>query len=478
MTKEELKALIEEGEGQLVEFKAFRGGVSPSKIAETIVAFANADGGTILLGIDDDGAITGFRATSGNRDKLMNAARECCSPEVPIKLEFLGKANRTVGILSIPSSHKLHSHVDGRVLLRVGTQDKRLLGGQILQLSSSKSMISHEEELVRNASLDDFDDDVIDEYIARREERLHQKLHLTKVELLRGLGLVISEEERYVPTVAGVLLFGKDPGRFLVQSGITFVRFAGTEPGTGPGNLPGYMRREDINGPLTRTVERVWEIVWEEMRKGGVIKGLVREEVLEYPEFPVREALINAVAHRDYRIAGLRIEVRMFDDRLEVMSPGSLPGHITVENIVTEHFSRNPQMVKVLFHWHYIEELGIGIDRMIREMVEKGGGEPKFVDTGHTFTVILPSALSRVERIGFEREEWAKGLTERQRRAVEFLIEKGKITNREYQQLCKVSEVTALRDLNALIEIGIFKKVGVTGRGIYYVLDEAFMKGS
>ena len=476
MTKEELEVLLQEGEGQLIEFKDFRGGVSPSKIAETIVAFANADGGTIFIGVDDEGTITGFRATSGNTDKLMNAARECCSPEVSIKFELLGKSNRTVAILSVPSSPKLHSHVDGRVLLRVGTQDKRLLGDQILQLSSSKSMIAYEEEPVRGATLNDFDDDVIEKYIAKREERLHQKLHLTRVELLRGLGLVASEEERYVPTVAGMLLFGKDPGRFLVQSGITFVRFTGTEPGTGPGNLPGYMRREDLHGPLTWTVERAWEIVWEEMRKGGVIKGLVREEVLEYPEFPVREALINAVAHRDYRIAGLRIEVRMFDDRLEVMSPGGLPGHITVENIITEHFSRNPQMVKVLFHWHYIEELGIGIDRMIREMIEKGGGQPKFVDTGHTFTVILPSALSRVERIPLKREEWARRLTERQRKAVEFLIEKGKLTTKEYQEVCKVSKGTAVRDLNALIKGGILKKVGITGRGTYYVLSETFMK--
>jgi ATP-dependent DNA helicase RecG len=108
------------------------------------------------------------------------------------------------------------------------------------------------------------------------------------------------------------------------------------------------------------------------MAMGAVVKGLERQEIVEYPPFAVRESLVNAVCHRDYRLRGRRIEIRMFADRMEVISPGGLPGFITVDNLVEEHFSRNPRLVSGLFQWGYIEELGLGIDRMIEELVQGG----------------------------------------------------------------------------------------------------------
>ena len=156
-----------------------------------------------------------------------------------------------------------------------------------------------------------------------------------------------------------------------------FVKFIGTEP-RGEGGLPGYGRREEITGPLARVIESAWEVVWEEMHVGAVVKGLEREERTEYPPFAVRECLVNAVCHRDYRLKGRRIEIRMFADRMEVISPGGLPGFITVDNLVEEHFSRNPRLVSGLFQWGYIEELGLGIDRMIEEMTQAGHRPPQF----------------------------------------------------------------------------------------------------
>ena len=208
---------------------------------------------------------------------------------------------------------------------------------------------------------------------------------MSEDELLGAVGALNSQGQ---PTVAGLLLFGREPQFFIPQSGLIYVRFAGNEP-RGPGGLPGYSRREEFNGPLAQVIEQSWAILLQEMRGEAVVRGLQREDRMLYPPFAVREALVNAVCHRDYRLTGRRVEIRQFDDRLEVSSPGGLPGYITLDNIVEEHFSRNPRLVNGLFEWGYIEQLGLGIDRMIEEMVQAGHPQPDFRPTPYSFTVIL-----------------------------------------------------------------------------------------
>jgi ATP-dependent DNA helicase RecG len=267
-----------------------------------------------------------------------------------------------------------------------------------------------------------------------------------------------------VPTVAGILLFGRRPQRFVEQSGLVFVRFSGVDP-RGPGGLPGYGRREEISGPLARVIEGAWRVVWEEMRHEAVIPGLTREERPEYPPFAVREALVNAVCHRDYSIKGLRVEMRMFDDRLEVTSPGGLPGHITLDNIVEEHYSRNPRIVRGLYYWGYIEELGLGVDRMIEEMVRNGHPTPEFVSKPHTFSVILRNRRERISPA-----QWSGNLNPRQLQALRYLEEHRRITNREYRELCPdVSAETIRLDLADLVDRGILLRIG-DKKGTYYIL--------
>jgi ATP-dependent DNA helicase RecG len=271
-----------------------------------------------------------------------------------------------------------------------------------------------------------------------------------------------------VPNVAAVLLFGRHPDRFIVQSGLVVVRFAGTEPGSGPTGLPGYVQREDISGPLVHCVERGWQAVWKEMRKEARITSLVREEIPEYPPFAVREAIINAMSHRDWRVSGLRNQVRMFDDRIEVVSAGNFPGHITVENIVHEQFSRNPKIVKVLYHWNYIEELGIGIDRMIRAMTEAGNPPPEFSSNGHSVTITLRSIMPRAP-VAIP-EAWKEKLNERQIQALHYLEARGSITNQEYRKLFKISRALATRELSGMLQQGVLMRQK-RGKATVYTLS-------
>jgi ATP-dependent DNA helicase RecG len=171
------------------------------------------------------------------------------------------------------------------------------------------------------------------------------------------------------------------------------------------------------------------------------------------------------VAHRDYRLRGRRIEVRMFSDRMEITSPGGLPGFITVDNIVEEHFSRNPRIVSGLYQWGYIEELGLGVDLMIDEMVRAGHPPPRFKDTPYSFSVSLYNVLEREPQ-----PEWSGRVSERQARALAYVERHGRITNREYRDLCPgLSPETLRLDLSELVDNGMLLKVGAK-RGTYYIL--------
>jgi ATP-dependent DNA helicase RecG len=429
-------------------------------MAETLVAFANSDGGTIVVGVDADGRPTGAVYPDELEEALFAAAARC-RPPIQADWQQEEMAAGIVVMIRVSRSPELHSLDDGRVLIRAGAVNRPLSGDQIRQLAATKSSGDYEAEAVPGAGRDDLDETIIAEYLEKRSERTRRSLSGPPDEQLIEIGAL---DGRGRPTVAGLLLFGANPQAFLPQSRLTFVRFVGTEP-RGADGLAGYGRREEIGGPLARVVETTWGVLLEEMHLGAVVKGLEREERTEYPPFAVREALVNAVCHRDYRLRGRRIEIRKFADRLEIVSPGGLPGFITLDNIVDEHFSRNPRIVAGLYQWGYIEELGLGVDRMIEEMTQAGHAPPNFKDSPYAFTVTLSNIRRRPPA-----QRWERVMNERQAKALAHIRENGRITNREYRQICPgVSPETLRLDLVDLVERGLLLKIGAK-KGTYYIL--------
>lgn len=430
------------------------------RLAETLVAFANADGGIVLLGVRPGGQVLAG-VQSEEVEGALRLALTACRPPIPSEWEQVESSEGTVIAIHVPRSTELHSLADGRVLIRVGHENRPLSGDAIRHLAATKSSADFEAEVVAGTSAADLDGDLIQEYVNRRVERQRRPITDSPETLLQEIG---SLDPQGLPTVSGLLLFGKKPQRYLPQAGLLFIRFSGTEP-RGPEGLPGYGRREELTGPLPHLIERAWQIIWSEMRVEGVVRDLVREERTEYPPFPVREALVNSVAHRDYRLNGRRIEVRMFDDRLEVISPGGLPGFMTLDNLVEEHYSRNPRLVDGLFQWGLIEALGLGVDRMIEDMVQAGHPPPAFHATSYAFSVTLKNVLER-----HPIPRWEHNMSERQMRALAYLQEYGRITNRDYRELCPdVSPETLRLDLVDLSHRGILLKIG-SKRGTYYIL--------
>ena len=468
---------------------AFLRRADPEAIAENLVAFANTEGGAIVVGANADGGPAEANPAKQEIERALRLADNLYNPPVVIDgceaihlkssgsgiaqlgIEEEGAGNNCAGderlipafSIRVPRSTELHALADGRVLIRSGEVNRPLGGQEILRLASAKNTGDFETEAVPGATTEDFNREIIDEYLEKRAER-SKRIHSGEINrLLEETGAITADGK---PTVCGLLLFSDYPQRWLPQSSVVFARFVGTTP-RGEQGLAGYIRREEITGSVPRLIESTWNLVWSEMAISAVVKGLEREETFEYPQFAVREALVNAICHRDYRLRGRRIEVRMFSDRLEVISPGGLPGFITVENIKDEHFSRNPRLVGGLFHWGYIEELGLGIDRMMEVMEQAGHSPPRFDARPYSFAVALHN-----ERIRPKVPAWARDTNHRQARALQYIRDRGSITNREYRSLIhSVSAETLRLDLADLVEKGILNKVGAK-KGTHYTLRE------
>ena len=446
--------------------QAFIEKANSKTIAETLVALANTEGGVIIIGLKENGTPSKSAIDAQMIATTLKEAEKNCNPAVvagnweEVEIEHNGH-NAKVYALRIPRSIELHALTDGRVLIRSGAKNRPLGGQEILRLASTKNSGDFEIELVPGITKDIFSRAMIDEYIKKRIERTKRPHSGELDDLLKEIGAIDTHGN---PTVSGVLMLCDYPQQWLPQSSVVFVKFVGRTP-RGESGLAGYSRREELTGSLPRLIEGAWNLIWSEMAVSAVVKGLEREETYEYPQFAVREAIVNAVCHRDYRLKGRRIEIRMYSDRLEVISPGGLPGFITVDNIKDEHFSRNPRVVNGLFQWGYIEELGLGIDRMIEVMKQAGHKPPTFDARPYSFAVELFNSRKKQNL-----PQWTRNTNHRQARALQYLSDNGSITNREYREICSgVSTETLRLDLVDMVEKGILLKVG-SKKGTHYIL--------
>ena len=217
-----------------------------------------------------------------------------------------------------------------------------------------------------------------------------------------------------------------------------------------------------------RILEKVTHVLLVELRGESVMRGMKREDYSILPQEAVREALVNAISHREYRLAGRRVEIRQYEDRLEIVSPGSLPAYITLDNMVEEHFSRNSRIVRGLYEWKYIEELGLGVDLMYSLMQQQGHPPPEFRADEKTVIVTLRRGVGIVPPLRFSPEEGSR-LNERQVKAIQYLQQYSRITNREYRDLCPdVSAETLRLDLADLVDKGAVLKIGDKKRHVLH----------
>lgn len=369
-------------EGYDIEFKSFSGGISTKELASSLCAFANTDGGSIFLGVTDSRELIGLVVTPGVLDQVLNAAREYCSPPIPVTLERipLGVGNREILQIKLERSPRLHSLITGDTMIRVGTQDKRLIGDELLRLAETKSQVSFEETEL-DAGLEILDQVSIEEYYRARRKVSSISPQLSSSELLTKIGLATASGDRLRTKAGAFLLFGKPDSDFLLQREFTFLRYDGT--------TTLYQFREDVRLPARLMVERLLELIRPFNQVDTVIEGAKRRTITRFPEEALREAILNAIAHRNYGMAGLRNECRLYPDRIEVTSPGGLPSMVSLRTLGHVHYSRNPKITHALMILGLVEEIGQGITLMRQALANNGNPSPEFYNDDERFRVVF-----------------------------------------------------------------------------------------
>jgi ATP-dependent DNA helicase RecG len=478
----ELVNLVAQPEGARLAFvrRAFR----PDELAETLAALANAQGGTVVVGVSGRAKkIEGVQDLEAARLASLDAAL-ACTPALVLPLpEQAPHGDAQLLVISVPAGLPHVYSVHGKYLRREGPANQPIPPDALRKLLLERGETSWERLVPEGATLDDLDPNKLAAYVRRigpaaetdplaflfRRGALARReagdLRLETSEIVQASSPK-PQGSSYVPTNAGLLLFGRDAERFFPQCEVTLVRYRGREMGD-------EFLREDVRDTLVETVRRAEIWLSEHMRRGSRMVGLERQDWAQFPQGAVREALVNAVAHRDYTIRGEGIRIALFGDRMECYSPGRLPGHVTVQNIVEERFSRNETLVQVLADYGLIERLGYGIDRMLRQMSDAALPPPEFRETAAGFLVTLRGQAGddRHDAAAIDTSEWRRmGLNERQIGALLHLAEHRRISNSDVQELApEVSAETIRRDLADLVERGLLLKIGEK-RGAYYIL--------
>ena len=437
---EAIEKEIPSEEGYLVEFKDFSGGLSAKELAITMCAFANTDGGDMYIGVTDTRGIRGVRVRPAILDIIQNTAREGCSPSIQISLRQIKiDSHKSVIKISIPKSGHLHSTLSGKSYIRVGTQDKTVLGDELLRLAETKSFVSFEEETL-DAGIDVIDLDALNEYYEARTRVSVIRKKLSPEELLIKIGLAGKKNGKVKIKTGAFLLFGKQEESLLIQRDFTFVKY------DTPGKM--YSYREDISLSIAKMLNRLMELIRPLNKITEGVQGLERKERSLYPEDAIREALLNAVAHRDYRILGLRNECRFYPDRLEIISAGSLPSIITLENIDKRHYSRNPKIMHALLIMGLTEELGQGITLMKKALAQNGNPPLLFEASLDQFKVTFFRA--QLERRNID----IKKLLE------DYFETHETITRAELEMLTGLKRTSSKTFIRKLIDEGYIDKIG------------------
>ena len=452
----DLKKIISQGESETVEFK--KSASESKEIIKTISAFANTKGGRIFIGISNSGKVISVEIGKDTIERLVNQITQNTDPKIHPHITTDKINDKQVIIVKVKESSDHLVLAFGRPYKRVGKSTLRMSKDEYerLILEKHKDKLYFDSQICKEATLADIDKEKIRWFLkkAKAERNLDIDYTASPPEALKRLNLLIDNK----PTNTAILMFGKNPQRFFIQSEIRCARFKGIKA------VKPFIDMKVINGSIYEQIDQAEKFILFNIKKAAWIEPgkIERQEKWEYPPDAIREAIINAIAHRDYN-SSANVHISIFDDRIEIWNPGKLPPPLTPKNLKEEHKSIpvNPSLANLLFLIKYIERWGTGTNDIIKWCREEDLPEPIFKEVTGGFAVVLrkfqiPENLESLE------------LNERQKKAIEYLKIHKKITNREYQNLCPdVNRETLRKDLNGLINKKAIIRKGEK-KGIYY----------
>jgi ATP-dependent DNA helicase RecG len=464
MHGEEIGLLLKQERGQFLEFLSAydyrRGGTRKKnqeslarEIARVLSSMANADGGTLLVGVEPDKTVTGVPHEREEIHSLIQAPQSLVSPPLNVASEKIKLGNLQLVKFDVSSGLEVYRIAGGRSFYRIASELPSLPAEQIQSLKEAKKSVFFERQHVLHAGWNDLDQDAVAAFVKKIGDPRDPQVVLGQI-----YHLFDTSRGQLSPSMAGLLLFAKDPTLWHPRCGIDFVKYEGTERQHGASlNI---VKRIRFEAPLVRLIDDAVGRIKEHIRERTVLHDLFFRERLEYPTFAWQEALMNAVAHRDYALTGASIETWMFDDRIEVRSPGLPPPPVTLEQLRLQrsvHFSRNPLIVRVLADLGYLREMGEGIPRMFQEMEHYGLRPPEFSSEGFIFTVTLRNTpVYDDDTLRWLTQFGGGQINFRQRRLLAYAYCHGKtFSTAEYQRIAEVDRDTAYRDIRGMVKAGI-----------------------
>ena len=444
------------------------GKIRPSDIADLICGFANAEGGVIVIGISDkDNSIDGLNKYGNDKvNDFILAPKTYCNPAPSYRYEVLeavneqGQADRVLLLHISPSVEQIIRTTNNATYLRMADKTREIRGEDLRNLEYSKSTRHYEDECNMNATIADLDVELLQKYSA-----IINVGDVSNEQILRARGFLINNNGQEKLTNAAVLLFAKNIYQFYPNCRIRILRYDGNAAQVG--TSINIVKDINLDRPILRIIQEAKSVIYPQLRDFTTLNRETGkfEDIPEYPEFAWVEGIVNAVVHREYGLYGAYIKVSIFDDRLEILSPGSLPSIVTVDNIKYTRFARNPKIARVLTEFGIVKELNEGVPRIYADMKKLFLDEPVYTEMEHQVKLTLKNNIvmrnlrqsNRVEDlIG---DKWQE-LDELEKKILIYMWNHKETTRGELEEYTERSAGTITGRLNSLIEFKIVKRVG------------------
>jgi predicted HTH transcriptional regulator len=433
-----ISEILAREEGKTLEFKLDCSSLEP--IVRTVIAFANTAGGQILIGIRDNSKeLVGIEDPTQDESRLCNAFSDMISPQLIPDINVVSYRRLSLLLISVPhlsGPYYLKSvGLEGGTYIRLGSSNRAADSDMIEELRRQAQNMCFDETPLIGMNSEQIDFRVASELFAKQTKSID-------IHKLINLGALQNIGSKVVPSIGGILLFGINKEDILPDARIKCARFKGT-------NSTEFLDNLETGSGLINAVDEVIEFIRRHTRQGLEIGATSHKVIPEYPEIALREAVINAIVHADYAIKGMSIRVGIYDDRIEISNPGSLPFGISMENIFSGISKLRNRVIGRVFHeLRLIEQWGTGISRIKETCHIANLPEPRFEELGTSFRVTLYSGSTpRVSQRSWELK------------LVEYLQIHKEISSKQAADLWGISERGARMKLKTLTEEKIITKI-------------------
>ncbi len=462
-----VKLLIKEGESLTVEFKE----KYTSKIDEDIVAFSNTKGGVIFLGVCDDGIVKGEKLTNEMKGNINSLARNC-KPDITVNAMQI----EDVVVIEVPEGTEKPYYCGSGYFRRLNGNSQKMNHEEIRIMFSENEVMPFEEKTVRDISYDDISREKI---LAFSKEAGINIGRISTVDFLKSLSVANDSKIKN----AGILFFAKEVYKHISQAQMTLIAFKGTK------KLHIFDRLDVRDDLLTQFNEAIF-FIKKHLNVRSEIKGVNREDIYEIPIEALREAVVNAIMHRDYSMRGTSLMVEIFDDRVEITNPGGLPEGLTRDSFGSVSIRRNELIADLFYRLDKVERIGMGIQQMKEAMGNAGLKEPIFETVGFFKAVffrpkkedIFPTKQNVSEEVvrnggQISGQKWWSELTERQKMMLQRIKEKPTVSRKELSVELKINESAIQKHLENLKKKGLLRRIGADRGGYWEVAgDEGTIK--